>query len=538
MRNLLNSIVLSAISFTVLLLLCQPVTNADDDFYFMNTLAGGFGDEPYALLQYSKGWSPLLTTPLVWLFQSWPQFNWYTFSLLFLHLLAATMMLLALFSTFAKQRAVLIFLLYFTFFQARLILSLHYSHTGIALAVVGCVSLLSFFIPPDQRHKKNELLWSGIVLLLIAGLLRFHTTLLVMSLMCVVALVSLHWRKCRNFVLICTGVGAILLIAFTWQDQYYQTKISGWKQSESFRKAYFSISNHPTSSPVIQPGDATSVKSSFIRHSFIYNDSYITTADLEGYLKAHATVRSGTSLASFYYWTFMENRLYLLFMAAIALYLCASRRKQTLLSFSIMVLFALSAAVCFIIFSKITEGIMVSLWSAAFFTAVFGTCKAAPLIQYGHSKWVLLISACTLTAGFSWELVRLCRIDEANRSKTVQTNCWIKTMRSHPHILFVSTDNNLLTKGYRYSNVPAQTSVLNLIDKGYFLNRCYRKTLQRFGVEDLLQELPYRTDIILVGHSLPALEEYYLSQGLRTKLVPVPGLNCLEAYRLQLPDKQ
>src|ERR1700730_13998840 len=160
--NLFSSVAITLTIFILFFLLCKPIVNADDDFYFLYTLSGGFGDSPSNLLHYNYAWNPILTWPIVELFKHFPKFNWYTFTLLCFHFASCVNLLYCLFTIFKKPFAIIVFLSFFIFVESRLLLSLHYSHASIITAISGCTSLLVFYLPDKNktRHRLNSIVSS------------------------------------------------------------------------------------------------------------------------------------------------------------------------------------------------------------------------------------------------------------------------------------------------------------------------------------------------------------------------------------------
>ena len=526
--NLFSSVAITLTIFILFFLLCKPIVNADDDFYFLYTLSGGFGDSPSNLLHYNYAWNPILTWPIVELFKHFPKFNWYTFTLLSFHFASCVNLLYCLFTIFKKPFAINVFLSFFIFVESRLLLSLHYSHASIITAISGCTSLLVFYLPDKNktRHRLNCIA-SSIILLIIAGLLRIHTTGLYMALTLCLGLFLLPFHLYRKLALNLFLVSAFLFIALQAHKYYYEIKIPNWQTDESFRQSMFDIINHPIKKNLNNDAGLVRVKNSFIQNLFIYDSSFIKNDDLKNYYQPKVYIRSGEERHAILYWTFIESRIYLLLLSAFALFLLLSRQYKIFVNWSIFFVISILFFLYLMFFQKVTEGIFLSLFSANFFYAIFLTKDA----RFGKNL-IFALSCLLFFLSCLWMILRIYHFNEANIAKINKTKCLFKELNDHPSLLFVSTANDIPIKGFYVWDSPEKYAVRNLIDKGFVLNKCYKNTLTRFGINNLMRDLPAKANIILIGNTLPLLKEYYLTMNLRIEINKLQESNCLNLYQI------
>ena len=209
--SIFSSTIISLTSFLIFLLIVKPTINSDDDFYILYTLAGGYNDIPTNILHYNYGWNPLLFWPVAKLFTLFPNFNWYTLFLLILQLISCVNLLQVFSAMFRKAFSIILFVIFFIFFESVFLISLNNSNTSFILAISGCSSLLLFFL-----NEKKLLLFNSkrlilpFFLILISGLLRIHTLGLYVVLTFGIGIVLLPLLQYLKFISILLITGTIL----------------------------------------------------------------------------------------------------------------------------------------------------------------------------------------------------------------------------------------------------------------------------------------------------------------------------------------
>src|SRR6188474_3356665 len=122
------------LSFSAVCIFLFPILNSGDDVFLMYTLAGGYGEAPTNLLHYNHVWQPAVGWVLKSLFEISPGFNWYTVFLLCVQMMGCIAMLYVLLNRFKVYTALLIYLVFFFFIEARILLSLNFSSSAWVLA--------------------------------------------------------------------------------------------------------------------------------------------------------------------------------------------------------------------------------------------------------------------------------------------------------------------------------------------------------------------------------------------------------------------
>jgi hypothetical protein len=133
----------------------------------------------------------------------------------------------------------------------------------------------------------------------------------------------------------------------------------------------------------------------------------------------------------------------------------------------------------------------------------------------------------------AWMIVRIWKMNNANRKNIEITRATLAELNEHKAILFVHT-NEFNDKGFYIWDTPKQYPVVNLINKELLLTNSYYPILQRYKINDLMEQLPDNPIVLVAGQNPPLLEKYYLfEKGLRVHAVNVSGFKYLTAWAIK-----
>jgi hypothetical protein len=526
------SVALTGALFIIVLILCAPIMDSDDNFYILYTLAGGYGNEPTHLLHYYYEWHPLLFWPIARLFSCYPYFNWYTAFLLLLQWISCINIAYLFFLLFEKPLAIFLFIVFFLFFESAFLLSLNHSNTSFILAISGCSSLIYYFLPINIASKVNwKMLLFPAFLILAGGLLRVHTTVLYLVLCLGMGLIILPLYQYKKMAGVVILVGIVLTLFVLGHLYFYERKIPHSKMEERFRQSLFYLANHP----VAYYGQDTGinrVKSSFIQSSFLYDTSFVTHKDIEDYTNKNISNRMSHNkeIPQILYWTIINARAYLLLPVLIFLFFLTCAAYRALGLWLLMSLPALLLYLYLAIFLKVTEGIFTTLLTSVFLSAVF----CAPSIKF-KKKPLSLLCPFLLILNLCWMVIRLNKINYLRTNKIQLTRAQLKEISTHSEFLFINTDKEFRDRAFYIWDTPLQYPLKNLIYKELIITNSYQRTLVRFGIQNLMQELPFRSDILLFNRIDPLLKEYYWARkGIKTEILAVPGFTFLTAHKVKI----
>lgn len=529
-NNLLFSILITAVLFATFLTLCAPIIDSDDNFYALYTLAGGYGQAPTHILHYLHIWNPFLFWPIAKLFNLMPGFNWYSGFLLTLQFIGCTHLLHLFLRLFPRWMALTLFLIFFLFFESSYLLSLNHTTTSFLLAISGCSSLLYHFHSGTKSATADfSKLIFPLCLLLVSGLLRLHTLGLYIVLTLGMGLIFLPFRHYKRMFLSLFLIGLVLLTFMAVHKFYYITRLPHFEREEQLRQSLFYLANHSTS-PHRGDTGISRIKSSFIQSWFLYDTAFVTQKDIDHFSKkaTHNQLRNTGTKRSILYWSFINSRVYLFLLALILFAFTVYRQYKVLIQWLLMSLPGVFVYGYLVLFMKVTESIFIAFLSSIFFSAAFCFNRfKLERVSFTPLLHILLI----LNTG--WMLVRIYKSNDANLNEIKETRALLKEISTHPQFLFVNTDMDFRDLGFYIWDTPQQYPLTNLLNKELLVTNSYYPTFERFGIRDLMQELPYRSDILLFNRVDPLLKEYYLMQGINTELKVVPGFTTLTAYRIE-----
>jgi len=528
--NIFFSALIVTFIFAIFLALCKPVINSDDDFYALYTLSGGYGNQPTNILHYHYGWNPFLFWPIAELIRWFPDFNWYTFFLLILQLIACVNLLYLFSLLFKREIAVIIFLLFFFFFQTQFLQSLNYTNTSFILAISGLSSFLFYFSNTSDISSTNKkALIIPFLLLLFSGLLRLHALGLYVLLSIEVSVFVMTFYNFKKFIVLLFFLGVALLASITAHNYYYKTKIPHIQEEEKFRQSFFYLANHLPVSKTQDTG-ITQIKNSFIQSCFLYDTSFINSKDLETYSqkKIHSRVNQAGENLSALYWFFMNTRVYLLLFGIILFTFIALKKIKNLCKWLAGSLLSLLTLAILLFFFKLTAGIFITIASSMFIAGIF-LLRNEKLNNSLPSPFLPLL----LLLSSAWMIIRIKKTNDACIKNIEVTRGLLNELIAHKTILFIHSDE-FNDNGFYIWDTPAQYPVTNLVNKELILTNSYSPVLQRFKIKDVMKSLPDNPNVFVAGPDLPLLKDYYLlNKGLHVELTKVDGFRYLRVYKIK-----
>jgi hypothetical protein len=140
-----------------------------------------------------------------------------------------------------------------------------------------------------------------------------------------------------------------------------------------------------------------------------------------------------------------------------------------------------------------------------------------------------------LTFNVCWMIVRIQKSTQLLTEKIHLTRAQLSEIKTHPQFLFVNTDKEFRDRAFSIWDTPHKYPLPNLIHKELVLTNSYRQTLNRFGIYDLMKELPFRANVLLFNRVDPQVREYYwATKGINVELRKGPPFRYLETFQVVL----
>ena len=526
--NVYIAIAFPAALVGVVIFFFAPAFNTDVDIYFLYTLSGGYGGEPSGLLHYSDGAHPILNALVATLFRLSDGFNWYSFGLVLLHYVSCVVLLASLLSKSNRRYALIAFSLFFLFIESRLLLHFNFSGAALIAVISGAISLVLYLRQPNRNAFENKIcLAIYLLLLFIGGLIRIHYLALFGIFSLWMALFVLSGRNFRKLSIIYFFLGVIVALSFIGQRYYYRLKIPGWQSEEKLRKASIYFSNHSRRDTLNTGTPRDRLINDLISISFLY-DSKLTDYQAVKNFGNQQTKNFKSQFEKFpsFYWLFMEVRVYLFLFAAMILYLILTKNYKQLLRFVGMSVFPAITLITLTLFFRVTEVILLA--TLASITMSGFLCLATVAGKRGYAGVSLAIA---LLAS-AWMIFRIVKLSNENLGRISAAHGVIQEFNTHKDILFLDT-GSFFNFHLSIWDLPKNYPIHNFIYNELFFARSYQSQLRKYGVYDLMKEIPVKKNIYLTGPKSHILIDYYrLVFHKEVTLKKIPGFNYINAYQI------
>jgi hypothetical protein len=527
-HNFYISFLLTAVLFIVFFLLFNSCYNSDDDIYFLYTLSGGYGNDPSGLLHHTDMGHPFLGGIVAGMFRYFPGFNWYSFSLVLFHFISCVSLLLSFLHYFRRLYAIGAFIIFFLFIESRLLLGFNFSGASLMGVMSGSFSLLLYYIKNKEGVKvSRKRVFFFLLLIFVGGLIRIHYMALFSLFAAWMGLFFLTRSKFINFLKNQFFPGLFLVLSFLGQRYYFQEKIPGWKTEEKMEKVLIYMYHHPPKKTLIRYTGIEKLKQDLIRISFLYDNK------LTDYNAVKSFGRENTQSFKLipdhfpsFYWLFMDVRLYLFLFAGMIMFFVMNKNRKFLFRFIYMSLFYIIMFVTLWLYFKYTEAILLTVLASVLLSGFLSLDKVSPTNLSVKTAFFLALLSCT------WMIIRLGRMSDQHKKEILYARGIIKELREHNNILFVDA-GSFFNFNLSIWDVPEKYPIHNLVYNELFFSNSYKSQFARYGISDLMKEIPVRDNIYLTGQRASILTEYYWLLYNRTvRAEKVPGFQYIEAYRI------
>jgi hypothetical protein len=476
---------------------------------------------------------PLLSVGIAELFGIFPEFNWYSFILLSFHFVSCVTLFSAFLHYFKRSYAIWAFVIFILFIETRLLLHFNFSSAALVGAMSGSVSLLLYFTYYKEGtsiYNRTILIYS--LLIFIGGLIRIHYMAIFGGFALWIALFFLRKNSFIQFFKIHFFLGLILVIFFQGQRYYFQKKIPGWKEEETMRKANIYFSNHPKKETYTKYLGIEKVKQDLISISFLYDKKIFDAKSVKSFAEENTRQNNFSAPNSnFFYWLFMDIRVYLLLFSGIIISLILNKSIKNLIRFLCISLFFICTYLGLLIFFKVTEVIYFAVIASMLLTSLFSLSQIS-LAKLPLRALIFASFLCSL-----WMFVRLSRINDRNKQSIAYARNVIKELNEHKDALFIDA-GAFFNFHLSIWDVPRQYPISNFIYNELFFSNSYKAQLVKYGINDLMKEIPIKQNIYLVGEKASFVAEYYqelIQQPFEA--IKIEGYKNFEVYSILVQKK-
>jgi hypothetical protein len=508
--------------FLIFLLITCSLYNSGDDAFFAYTLSGGYGEPGTNLLHYNYGWHYWLGSVIRQLFTWFPGINMYTAALVFFHFLACSSIGYVFFRRLQVGPAIFYFFTFFIFIEARQLLSLNYSGTAFITAASGA-SLFIYLL--EEKFFKPAGFILGIALLILAGMLRLHISVVVMALFLPVVFTRLRKQALYYCITVFLVVAGSLLLLNELHEEHYKKNIPGWKDQENYRQALIYSYNRPIKKTIPAGLFRDSGEQELFFAGFLYDTSRFSLERVKKMSKNIVRKRllNDKEDSQGLYWFFIETRIYLLLFSAVILSLLFQQKKREPGKWLWSLGLVLGTYSLLFIFLKINEHIHLGLLMILWLHLVMHMSRQNKLLPVDKKQAAIL--SVIFFALVIWMGVRLFKQDRVNRINHQRFLCAVKEINKYPKKLFVATYDVFPLNFISIWDSPLTFPANNLLYKDRLLARLHLNTLQKFGITHFSQALTSDSNLLLLGPPLQEISNL-------PKRVSI-NMGCLEIRKLQ-----
>ena len=222
----------------------------------------------------------------------------------------------------------------------------------------------------------------------------------------------------------------------------------------------------------------------------------------------------------------------MLLFAGVIVFLAMSRNLKALARFIYMSLFCVMVFLAICLFFKVTEVIFLAFLTSVFVSAILSLSGTFPQRLPMVAGIFILVLSC------GWMITRIIKEDRRNKPGIANARMVIKELNRHPEILFVDAGTHF---DFHISiwDTPGEYPIRNLIYNELLISNSYDQQLKRYGITDLMKEIPLKDNIYLVGEKASVLIEYYkLLYNQTVSVKKIPGFQYIDTYQIKVDNNK
>jgi hypothetical protein len=133
-----------------------------------------------------------------------------------------------------------------------------------------------------------------------------------------------------------------------------------------------------------------------------------------------------------------------------------------------------------------------------------------------------------------WMFVRLSRINDRNKQSIAYAQNVIKELNEHRDNLFIDA-GTFLNFHLSIWDAPRRYPISNFIYNELFFSNSYKEQLVKYGINDLMKEIPIKQNIYLIGEKASFVAEYYKQLFHQPcEAIKIEGYKNFEVYSIRV----
>jgi hypothetical protein len=233
---LCTAIIVPSVLFLVYFSFFTPRFLVNDDVLIMMNVSGFLTGSPDEHMLFTN---VIIGKILKYLYSTSPGFNWYTAYLFSVYYISTIFMLYGLLSLKSSKNRVFLFTIGFVVSEFFMLLYPTFTTASALAAQAGIFLLLTYF---TKRSAPNTVI--GILLLVLSGMIRYHSSLMMLAASLPLILWMSWENKSLKFILL-PGLAILIVIASILYDKSYYHQDKQWANHYDFNQARGQLHQNP-----------------------------------------------------------------------------------------------------------------------------------------------------------------------------------------------------------------------------------------------------------------------------------------------------
>ncbi|OJY98142.1 MAG: hypothetical protein BGP13_10860 [Sphingobacteriales bacterium 40-81] len=498
--KVLLGVLFNSFLFGFVLIFFHSLFNSADDAICLYILGGGFGFPQSEFLYYNHVLHPIITLPVKFLFNINPNINWYAGCLIIFHFFATSLIFIHIIRCRPFWESLFIYTCIFFIFECAFLMSLSFTNTSIVLTWAGLTSL--FFGVKDKRIFN----WNGILALssiFFAVLFRIHVIIPFIVIVLPFFLFRVNTKIVIRLIILITCMLFLTIFVNLLHQWYYGKYISNWAAGDAYRYKLYKFYNVEGLTDLNIARWET--EKQLVKNALIIDTNYISQKKLtEMYeeLKMKKFERTLQISSHQMYWSFINNRIYLLAFFLFFFFYSVRRYQKliALISFSLLA----TCTILLVVFLKLPYYIIIGgAGLLTLFVVLTSDREGMPATR----RWSFF--KYSLFAFFLlWGMVRLYKTNIKNKQMNMFFKKSFEEVEKFRTTFFLVTDGAFPLDYFSIFDTPQTYSLENVSLSWQCSYELNLKALNAYHINNV-KDIPLSKNVLFWGKPIQALLDYF-----------------------------
>lgn len=435
-----------------------PSYQAQEEIAIQYRLTGADGYDPSYLSHLNYGFHYWISYIIYRGYQQFPDLNWYSILLIVSQFLAVTIIIWSINLSCGIRKGSVVVISYLLFIATPLILDLNLTGTSIQVAIAGIVLLFTSI----NNKLSRTTIFESLFLIVLSGLLRFHTLVLILLVFTPYFLLFHERNKSMKAVLALLSCFILTALLFYIHADHYKNNIYNWEISEQFRNSFFQITNHPIDWKNENLKSTQTLQA--LRSGIIWDTQLISTQKLKFAFEEAYNPRTNANESNriTFYWLLKNNQALITLTSSTLLIFFFYVRKLMARILPAVFLSMLLLLVLWIWF-KLTNEIILGITGCYLIAC---SLYIMPFLEFRGDRYIMksfLIGLYLLL--LAWGVRLILKKDISNKDKITSWKKIQHEIESNAEKTIILLDNLINIRAYSIWESPREMPLHNVIDR-------------------------------------------------------------------------